>query len=300
MSNIQNAVSREEINRMFAPRSIRNVFDPQNFKKVFGPQEYKKIFLAVLLVYTVAWALVLYQTRAEWRISSRVSLASRITPLVSKTHLTYLPFTNVRYNWKLAQLEIDGEGQDWRYFSPEVSDPMGDTTDDDPHSDLKAVFVQRDTRYVYVMVESYNPPFLSAANEAMIEIYMFLADEGGHTRMLFGYLQPEGTFKAWIDQDGDSSLDEALQLDATVAWGNVVELKIPLNQLGDPTYIGVPYMNYICKASSGKLTLVDELSTLDGAALSANEPGSVLASIPLGMGGLPADNSEVVGPGAKP
>jgi hypothetical protein len=290
MGNIQHVLGRQKLYPLFVPQSLKNMV---------VPQRYRKLLLVIILMTAAAWGLLIYRVRTEGSITPPVNLVSKITPLVSKPHLTYLPFTHVRYNWKLAQLEVDGNGRDWKYFSPQVSDPMGDTTDD-LHSDLKAIYIEQDARYAYIMIESYDPPFLSAANDAMIEIYMYLADENGYARVLFGYIQPNGTFNAWIDQNGDGSLDEALKIDELVAWGDVVEVRLPLDQLDSPTYIGSPYLSFVCTASSGKLAFVDEISFLNQVSLTTGEPGSAVASVPVGIGGIPSGDLGVLKPGSTP
>jgi hypothetical protein len=149
-------------------------------------------------------------------------------------------------------IEIDGEGEDWQPYIPVATDAQGDTTGG-PHTDMKAVFAETGPNYAYLMVESYGPPLLS---EATIELNIDLVDSGGETWMLHTNINSNGSFSSWVDTDGDGEWEEYPITGELVAWANVMELRIPLQQLGYPNQMTVTFVNFWCEVE-GEWTWVD-------------------------------------------
>jgi pimeloyl-ACP methyl ester carboxylesterase len=165
---------------------------------------------------------------------------------------TYLPIVARGYAAPALPIEIDGESGDWQPYTPIASDPQGDTTGGS-HTDLKAVFAETGPSYAYLMVESYDPPLLS---EATIELNMDLVDSEGETWMLHTNINSNGSFFGWVDTDGDGEWEEYPITGELLAWGNVMELRIPLQQLGNPTQMNVTLVNFWCEVE-GEWTWVD-------------------------------------------
>lgn len=168
-------------------------------------------------------------------------------------HLVYLPIAARDYVPPALSISIDGEGGDWQSYTPVATDPQGDTTGG-PHTDMKAVFAETGPNYVYLMVEAYDPPLLSEA--AKIELHMDLVDSGEGTWTLQNIITSNGSFYACTDIDGDGEWEEYPVPGARVAWGSVMELRLPLWQLGNPDQVDVTFVNFWCDVG-GEWTWVD-------------------------------------------
>lgn len=142
-------------------------------------------------------------------------------------HLVYLPKVVSNYVPPLLPIDIDGEGHDWDLYSPVATDPQGDT-EIGTGTDLKAVFIKSGPFYVYIMVEAYNPPLESPGN---IEFYMDSVDKHGETERINSYIPSDGSF--WMSINGEYQIIP----EASVAWGNVMELMIPKKVLGNPAEV---------------------------------------------------------------
>lgn len=176
--------------------------------------------------------------------SDAVEVARHSDPLdpSSIPHVIHLPFVARDYVPPALPIHIDGEGQDWQSYTPVMTDPQGDTTGG-PHTDMKAVYSETGPNYAYLMVEAYDPPLLS---EAAIELHMDLVDSNGHTRQLRTNVNSDGSFYAWTDTDGDGDLEQHPVPGTVVVWGNVMELRLPLRQLGNPLQVQATFANFWC------------------------------------------------------
>jgi hypothetical protein len=142
----------------------------------------------------------------------------------------------------MLPISIDGDGADWQSYTPVVTDPQGDTTGG-PHTDMKAVFAETGPNYAYLMIETYDPPLLS---EATIELNMNLVGDDGSIRELHTNINSDGSFGAWLNADGDGDAEAYPIYEALIAWGNVMELQLPLRELGDPVRVHPIFVNFWC------------------------------------------------------
>ena len=179
--------------------------------------------------------------------SDAVEIAAHSDPLdpSSIPHLVYLSVVVNNYVPPTLPISIDGEGQDWQSYTPVATDPQGDTTGG-PHTDMKAVFAETGPNYAYLMVEAYDPPLLS---EATIELNLDLIDSDGGVRELHTNIGSDGSFSAWMDSDGDGNWEEYPVSGALTAWGNVMELRLPLRQLGSPSQVQATFVNFWCSVA---------------------------------------------------
>ncbi len=150
-----------------------------------------------------------------------------------------------RYRPRLP-IVIDGEGQDWDLYSPVATDPQGDTEIGNG-TDLKAVFLEKGPYHVYIMVEAYNPPLASPGN---IEFYMDSVDKHGETERINSYIPSDGSF--WMSIDGEYQIVP----EAAVAWGSVMELRIPRRLLGHPAEV-IFFASNFWSDIAGELPWVD-------------------------------------------
>ncbi len=147
----------------------------------------------------------------------------------------------------MLPISIDGEGADWQSYTPAITDPQGDTTGG-PHTDMKAVFAELGPNYAYLMVEAYDPPLHS---EAIIAFGFDLVYGDGSVRWLGGNISSEESLVAWMDDDGDGIMEQIPLTEVQVAWGNVMELRLPLWQLGDPAQVRNIFVNFFCEGTGG-------------------------------------------------
>lgn len=138
-------------------------------------------------------------------------------------------------------INIDGDDQDWQSYTPVATDPQGDTAGG-THTDIKAIFAERGPNYAYLMVEAYDPPLLS---EATIELNIDLIYEDRNILELHTNISSDG-FSAWLDDDSDGEASPYQVHGVLVAWGNVMELQLPLWELGNPVQVRPNFVNFWC------------------------------------------------------
>lgn len=177
-----------------------------------------------------------------------------------KMQMVYLPAVLYNYARPALRIRIDGEGQDWLNFLPVAVDPHGDTMGP-PHTDLKAIFTATEPRYAYVMVELHDPPLLT---QGTIELNMHLVvDSGGDAKRLHTNINSDGSFYAWMDLNGDGVIDSSTEGIAVpgvqVAWGTVMELRLPLSELGNPVDVRPTWVKFWCDVD-GEWRGVDSLA----------------------------------------
>jgi hypothetical protein len=170
----------------------------------------------------------------------------------SCAHVVYLPSVPLSYIPPALPILIDGDGQDWQEYAPVATDPRGDTTGG-PHTDLKAVYRETDSHYLYIMAEVYDPPLYP---EATLELNMEVTDEQGKQWGLHSNLQSDGAYYFWTDNDEDGELEPYRIAGIQYAWGDVMELMIPLAQLQDAVQVDVTLVN-LWREIDGQWTWVD-------------------------------------------
>jgi hypothetical protein len=171
-------------------------------------------------------------------------------------HLVYLPSATCDYVSPALPIEIDGKGRDWQQYMPAATDPQGDTTGG-PHTDMKAVYTEMGPNYVYLMVEAHDPPLLA---DGVVEFQMDLVDSEGKNYWLATHADRDGFFSSWVDTDGDGEPEDWSVTANAIAWEDVMEARISLDQLGGPTRIDSIFVNFWCEVD-GEWTWVDIIAS---------------------------------------
>lgn len=164
----------------------------------------------------------------------------------------HVPLAVRGYAAPMLPIAVDGQGGDWLPFSPVATDPQGDSTGG-PHTDLKAVYVETDPNYVYLMLENYDPPLRT---ESTIELNMAIFSSTGDDWLLHTNTNSDGSFYAWTDLDGDGQLEPFPISGQAVAWGDVLEIRLPLAELGEPAGMQPTIVAFWCEVN-GNWTWVD-------------------------------------------
>ncbi len=144
-------------------------------------------------------------------------------------------------------LRIDGDPADWLGIPPMATLPPGGVQVDAPGLDLKAVYGMTDEEYLYLMLEVYDPP---------IRMQPDGIDPGDVRYPIFGFIlkvdgaaDPTHSAGTYLPYGGQIELYEAagggriLACLYSMAYGQALELKIPIALLGNVSRIGVvPYV----------------------------------------------------------
>jgi hypothetical protein len=67
-------------------------------------------------------------------------------------------------------ITIDGNKQDWNGIAAAFTDPQGDSTDTNPGTDLKGIYLAKDQNFLYVLITLYGAPIADGT-----VIYLFQA-----------------------------------------------------------------------------------------------------------------------------
>jgi hypothetical protein len=143
-----------------------------------------------------------------------------------------------------ATIDVDGNPEDWSSLEPALVDPEGDSICD-ADDDIKHIYTAMDGSYAYVMVETYGGPI---DESAVIEVD-FDYKPGQHSRYGFELCDDLHTnisgfgLYPWYDADLDGFHDPYPINGYVVAWGDVMELKIPLSEIENATYFNPTCVN---------------------------------------------------------
>ncbi len=150
----------------------------------------------------------------------------------------YIPILTRNYPL-MVNVQIDGI-DDWSGYTPDGTDPQGDSSGG-PGTDLKSVYAEQDINYLYIMVNTYDSPLKT---DSTIELNVNVTDQNNQTWWLHTNINSTGSFFAWTDLNNDNNL-EAYNIDGeSMAWGNVMEIKIPLTELQNPKQTAVSFVNF--------------------------------------------------------
>ena len=141
--------------------------------------------------------------------------------------LTIFAIPAAALSTQVATITVDGDPGDWASLSPAYVDAQGDGTCG-ADTDIKSIYTAMDGTYAYVMVETYGVPI---NNAAVLEINFQYDFQNVHTN-IFG-----NNLSAWVNGD-DYPINGY-----TVAWGNVMEARIPLSELDNPSNFDPIYVN---------------------------------------------------------
>jgi GH35 family endo-1,4-beta-xylanase len=137
-------------------------------------------------------------------------------------------------------IEIDGNPDDWKGIKPIATAPPGGVDINAPGTDLKALYGICDDKNLYLMVEVYDPPvsLQHGSIKGGIGYPQFLfnlktdRDEQHHLR---AYLLYGGQMDVYLL----TNPAQVLATLYTVAYGKVLELKVPLASLDNPSRLSV-------------------------------------------------------------
>jgi murein DD-endopeptidase MepM/ murein hydrolase activator NlpD len=135
----------------------------------------------------------------------------------------------------MKQINIDGDPSDWEGISPSNQDLVGDGLCNS-NTDVKNVFTTKDDNWAYLMVETSGKPINA---EARID---FLLDFNQDRISDLGATIIGTNLSAWNDPDHDAIPNPYPISDYVISWGEVLELKIPLSEIENPTYLDVIFI----------------------------------------------------------
>lgn len=136
-----------------------------------------------------------------------------------------------------ATITLDGNRGDWTGIAPLLEDPL-DASWDAPNADIRRVYTAMDDTYAYLMVEMYAAPVNSSLNIEINVNYQpgqqwdYGANDDLHLNVSAG-----GVF-AWTNNLIDYPIGGV-----GTAWGDVLEIRLPLSALGNPSYFSATFVN---------------------------------------------------------
>ena len=188
-------------------------------------------------------------------------------------------------------VNIDGDPTDWSGHYPDYVDPEGDSSCN-ADTDFKAVYTAMDDHFIYLMVETYGVPI---KHDAVFEInFDYQTDDTNfpgqsidlHTNIGAGY------FNAWIDSNGDGEIEQYPINVQAVAVGDVLEVRIPRLDLGDPEYFNVIFVNIwdydFAEPACDPSSIQPNQYILNGSVMNVQEPdGSFRTYLKAELSGYP-------------
>ncbi len=134
-------------------------------------------------------------------------------------------------------ITIDGKEDDWEGYSPVLTDPSGDSQSGNI-MDFTELYTARDDNYLYIMVKAGDN------NGSKLWAAQFFVNTDGSNKcsgadklITIDASRPSPFFVSDI-QSCDDLGDNALY-SAEYAWGDVIEIKIPLIYLGSPDTLDI-------------------------------------------------------------
>jgi hypothetical protein len=160
----------------------------------------------------------------------------KITLLFLTVLIAVFAVSQVHANTQIATITIDGDKSDWATLTPAVVDAEGNSGCG-ATGDVKSIYTAIDTTHVYFMIETYGVP-IKSANAG---VFLFFDFKPG-MQLSWGnrvdlIITVSATELSAYQQNAQSGAPESYPIEGEqIAWGNVVEVSIPLSQLGSPTY----------------------------------------------------------------
>lgn len=137
-------------------------------------------------------------------------------------------------------ITIDGDPSDWAGIPPIATAEPGGVQVDAPGIDLKALYGVMDEEYLYLMVEVHDPPITMQPETVFgwlrFPQFLFDLDTGNGKRHHVRTYLPYG---GQMDVYRLSEPASLLSTQYTLAYGQVLEFKVPLALLDDPSSISV-------------------------------------------------------------
>ena len=135
-------------------------------------------------------------------------------------------------------ITADGNTADWAGIDTLTADPQGDDTPGQTGDDLKAVFVAKDSFYLYLRMdlwETVNTNFRNGPSPYQGR-YTFRVDNDGPYSNADFYIVYDADSLSWImGAPGDDDPPVVLGPDDIGVSGSVIELRVSISQMGSPT-----------------------------------------------------------------
>jgi hypothetical protein len=132
------------------------------------------------------------------------------------------------YDADYRAITVDGLATDWAGITPAVQDPSGDDTTGFAGCDIRDIYVAADDTYLYLMADFWDGPPNTTWGELAVPAYAFILDDNGVGAYWgYGVSYESSPSPGWYVF--------GINLDATaaeVSCGSVIELRIPLTNLG--------------------------------------------------------------------
>ena len=167
-----------------------------------------------------------------------------------------------------ATITVDGNKDDWEFFTPEITDPEGDTACGS-NADIKHIYTAIDENFAYLMVETYGTPIHSEANIEINFDYISgvnIENEGPYDDLTTGFGSSE------LSASNANGQRYTIN-DYEIRRGNVMEAKISLSDLENTTYFNPTFIN-IWDSSYSISTSGCEATRISG---TPNGPGGTVA-----------------------
>ena len=155
---------------------------------------------------------------------------------------------------EVTAITIDGNAVDWQGIAPILTAAQGGVLVTAPGTDLKALYGMRDDTHLYLLIEVYDPPISLQPSGNIGGIYYPLfsfnlqtSPEGQHH--LSVYLPYTGQMDVYRLAEPPVFITTQY----TVAHKNVLELKVPLALLDNPTQLAV--CGYVAAADDGEVRI---------------------------------------------
>lgn len=206
-----------------------------------GPKLIAVVLIAVVIVAGLGcW----FFARSVIRFSDSRMYNDHVPDRGDQLVLLYLPqqVTTVSVTKSTALMkmmfQVDGSASDWAKFQPIIENQLASSKLGTPGTSLKAVYAVADQQYLYVMIETWGK--LDPGNN-----YVFPVDLNGDGDWdySFGF---NANHAWWYDLRTvpNGRWAQEMALDATYAVGEVAEIAIPLETMGNPTKIDMTVWIY--------------------------------------------------------
>lgn len=133
-------------------------------------------------------------------------------------------------------ITLDGSASDWKCTQSVYNDPKGNVSVNMDNADLKRVLTAMDDNFAYIMIETYGKPINP---DIIVEMNMDFQPGWRHWPGLQDDLHTNIYSSYFVGCTGnftDGNFNCVTYEDVEVVWGDVLEVKIPLNTLNNPDY----------------------------------------------------------------
>jgi hypothetical protein len=138
-----------------------------------------------------------------------------------------------------AAITIDGSANDWQGIQPILTDTSGGVLGDASGIDLKAMYGMLDDKYLYLLVEVYDPPIvLQPGAEGGVRYPAFTFDLQTNLGDWYAF-GVNILYRGQIDLSRVTDPFHFIGTYYSIAYNNALELKIPLALFSNPSQMKV-------------------------------------------------------------